>query len=219
MTDQEGNLLNATQLAALRSSLHLGSANASTALASWIGRPSLVQIDSLDQLPLDHATAVLPGGDEPICFCSMNIQGLVTGEMILVFDDASGMVLADMLLDQPQGTTTEWTELAKSAALETTNIVCCAYLNSLSNSLSQGLSETSDSPSLVPAPPRFSREFAESLMEFALMNQAIDFDHVFLAKTRFEIDAVPFNWTLLFVPDALSISRLSEMLGGSGSES
>ena len=120
-----------SQLAALESSFHQGSADASQALAKWIGKPSVVEIDSLEQLPLEEATGLLAAGDEPICFCSAEIKGLLTGEMILAFDDASGLALADMLLDQPRGTADEWTEMAMSAALETTNILCCAYLNSL----------------------------------------------------------------------------------------
>jgi chemotaxis protein CheC len=113
-----------------------------------------------------------------------------------------------MLLGQPRGTATEWTEMAKSAALETTNIVCCAYLNALSQSLAD------PSEGLVPAPPRFNRDYAESLLQFALMGQAVAMDQVIIAKTRFEIDSVPVNWTLLFVPDADSMKRLPELLSG-----
>ena len=210
MTDPSNNLLNATQLAALKLSLHQGSEDASRALAKWIGKPSVVEIDSLEQLPLEEATSLLAGGDEPICFCSAEMNGLLTGELILAFDDASGLALADMLLDQPQGTTDEWTEMATSAALETTNILCCAYLNSLSGSFS-GSGESSE---LLPSPPRFSREFAACLLEFALMGQAMASDQVILARTRFEIDATPVNWILLFVPDAQSMLRLPELLPG-----
>ncbi len=210
MTDPSNNLLNATQLAALKLSFHQGSEEASRALAKWIGKPSVVEIDSLEQLPLEEATSLLAEGDEPICFCSAEMNGLLTGELILAFDDASGLALADMLLDQPQGTTDEWTEMATSAALETTNILCCAYLNSLSGSFS-GASELSE---LLPSPPTFSREFAACLLEFALMGQAMASDQVILARTRFEIDGTPVNWILLFVPDAQSMLRLPELLSG-----
>ena len=208
MTDRGENLLNAFQVAALESAFHQGSIDASQALARWIGKPSVVEIDSLEQLPLPEATGLLAVGDEPICFCSVELNGLLTGEMILAFDDASGMRLADMLLGQPQGTTDQWTEMATSAALETTNILCCAYLNSLSERFSQ----VGKSSGLLPSPPRFNRDFAESLMEFALMGQAVTSDQVILARTTFQIDATPVNWTLLFVPDAQSMSRLPELL-------
>ena len=48
------------QLAALESAFHQGSADASQALAKWIGKPSVVEIDSLEQLPLEEATDLLP---------------------------------------------------------------------------------------------------------------------------------------------------------------
>ena len=34
------------------------------------------------------------------------------------------------------------------------------------------------------------------------MGQAIAFDQVIIARTRFEIDGDAVNWTMLFVPDA-----------------
>lgn len=214
MTESNNNLLDAFQLAALRSAFHQGSAEASQALAQWIGKPSVIELDSLEQLPLEEATGLLAAGDEPICFCSAEMQGLLTGEMILAFDDASGLALADMLLDQPPQTTSEWTEMATSAALETTNILCCAYLNSLARSFSK----SGESSELLPSPPRFSREFAESLLEFALMGQAMASDQVILARTKFEIDGTPVNWTLLFVPDAPSMSRLPKLLAADEAE-
>jgi chemotaxis protein CheC len=202
-------MLNEMQLNSLQNSLHQGSVRASETLAKWIGKPAVIEIDFLEQLPLEDATGTLAGSDQPVCYCSMTVQGFFTGEMILVFDDASGLALADLLLDQPRGTAQTWTELATSAALETTNILCCAYLNSLSESFPNARTSTE----LVPQPPRFNREYAESLMQFALMSQAMEFDNVILAKTRFTIENRLVNWTLLFVPDAETMSRFSQLLG------
>ena len=117
--------------------------------------------------------------------------------------------IGNLLLDRPRGTAQEWNEMEISAALETANIVCCAYLNSLTRVLppsDQGPSE------LLPAPPRLSREFAESLVQFALMGQAVVTDQVLLAQTQFHIDETPVDWTLLFVPDAESMVSLRKLL-------
>lgn len=208
MTDSRDQLLSESQLQALKASLHRGADAASTTLARWIGKPSIIEIDSLVQLSLEEATGLLGTGEEPVCFCSVEMNGVLAGELILAFEDASGLALADMLLDQPPGSGEQWTEMATSAALETTNILCCAYLNSLS----QSISRVEPSAELLPSPPKFSREFAESLLEFALMGQAMVGDQVVLAQTRFEIDSTPLNWTLLFVPDGPSMSRLAGLL-------
>ena len=195
-------------MAALELLLHRCSQNASQMLARWIEKPSVVVIDSVEQLDLEDAADLLQADDGPMCFCSSEIDGLLTGELILAFDDASGLALADILLGQPEGTSSQWTEMVLSAAMETTNILACSYLNSIATSFSGA----GDSTQCLPSPPRFSRDFASSLLECALMGQAIANEKIILAKTRFEIDGTPANWTLLLIPDAPSMTRLASLL-------
>ena len=118
--NDHGQLLNEQQLTVLSAAFHDSSADASNALAKWIGKPSVVEIDSLEQLPIEDAADLLAVGDEPICFCSAEMTGPLGGELILAFDDASGLALADMLMHQPPGTSNQWGEMETSAALETT---------------------------------------------------------------------------------------------------
>ena len=195
------------QLELLRTALHQSADEASVALGRWIGRPTRIAFDAVEQLPLDEATRVLGPAEEPVCFCSTAVEGRLTGHLILAFDDASGLALADMLLSQPRGTATDWGEMETSAALETTNILCCAYLNTLHRVLP---SETGGSDSLLPSPPRFARDFAASLIEFALMDQLVAGNEALLARTEFHIDGAPVDWKLLLVPDAPSLERLGE---------
>jgi chemotaxis protein CheC len=168
----------------------------------------VVEIASLEQLNVEDAADLLHADDRPMCFCTSEIKGLLTGELILAFDDDSGLELADMLLEQPVGTSTQWTEMAVSAATETTNILACSYLNSMTTSFAG----TTGSTECLPAPPRFSRDYAASLLEFAVMGQAISEDKIILAKTRFEIGGTLANWTLLLIPDAPSMARLATLL-------
>jgi chemotaxis protein CheC len=196
------------QLETLRQAFHAGSIRASEALAAWINRSSLVEIDSLELLALADATEILGSAEVPMCFCAVRMTGLLTGDLMLAFDDASGLALANMVLETP-AENFDWNELAKSAVLETANILSCAFLNSLSTTLAV----CDESAELMPTSPEFRRDYAESLLEPALMGQAIASDQVIIVKTSFEIDETPFKWTLLFLPDADSMWRLVEMLG------
>ena len=121
----------------------------------------------------------------------------------------------DLLLDQPVGTTTSWGELEQSAAQETTNIVGCAYLNALAAHLPGTMSRGGPAgEELVPTPPTFLHEFAGSLLEFALMDQALELDKVLLVQTTFESvrQGLNLNWTLLFIPDRASLHALASAL-------
>ncbi len=88
----------------------------------------------------------------------------------------------------PSARRASWGELEQSAAQETTNIVGCAYLNALAAHLPGKISRDSPaSEELVPTPPTFLHEFAGSLLEFALMEQALELDQVLLIHTSVRV--------------------------------
>ena len=165
-------------------------------------------VERVEQLALHDATEVLGDSEAPIAACVMAMRGRITGQLILAFDDASGLSLADLLLDHSPGTSTSWGEIERSAAQETANIVGCAYLNALSRSFH----DAAATHEVLPTPPHFTRDYAQSLLEFALMNQAAAADVVFLTETQFHIDGSPVNWNLLFIPDADCVATLESLL-------
>lgn len=201
-------MLSDSQLAALSELFRHGSDDASGALSRWLDRPARISIESVEQLPLTEATNELGDPERPVCCCAMRLSGPLAGQLLLVADDSSGLALADLLLGQPIGTADDWGEVERSAALETANIIGCAYLNSLARCLPAA----DNAPALLPSPPQFARDFAESVLEFALMDQAMSSDVVFLTRTAFAIEDAPVNCNLLFVPSAACLSVLSELL-------
>ncbi len=201
--------LSESQLQRLGKALHLGAGQASRAMATWLSVPTVVTFDSVDQLPISDAADVLGGAEQTLCFCSMEMTGSFTGQIILAFDDSSGLSLSDLLLDHPIGNATGWGEVETSAALETANILGCAYLNALSKDLTKANSE---SLSLLPSPPAFRREFAGSLLQTVFLGQAMASDYIVSARANFEIRGQRLNWKLLFVPDASSMGRLRELM-------
>jgi chemotaxis protein CheC len=142
----------------------------------------------------------------------MQMQGTLEGQMLLAFDDASGLAMADLLLGRAAGTSEEWGELEISAALETMNIAGSAYLNGIARDLSE---HGGRRVSLIPTPPTFLRDFAESLLEAAFVEQAAAGRYIVFAKARFELQGNPLKWTFLLVPDPSSLTRLNEILAGS----
>jgi chemotaxis protein CheC len=67
---------------------------------------------------------------------------------------------------------------------------------------------------LVPTPPTFVHEFAGSLLQFALMEQALELDQLLLIHSQFEAarQGLNLNWTLLFVPSRESLHVLAASL-------
>ena len=206
--------LTSGQLERLTQAFHSGAATGSQAIQGWLMAPAVISIDSADECPLDMATAVLGESGNVVGMCVMQMEGTLTGQMVLAFDDQSGLSLTDLLLGNPPGTATEWGEVEISSALESMNILGSSYLNGMSNFLSKSSNET---VSLIPSPPVFYRDFAESLLQTAFMEQAAAGSHVLFARARFELHGRPLNWTFLLIPDPGSLMKLSQLLSSPGS--
>ena len=205
-----------------------GSESASQALSKWLNLEIHLTTSEVELVELARATELLGPPESIVAGCTMGLTGQLTGLILLVFEDQSGLALADLLTQQPSGTTTTWSELEQSAAQETTNILGCAYVNSLAAHLpridpqepAQTRRPAYRSGDLVPTPPTFVREFAGSLLQFALMDQALTLDHVLLVHTQFHAgrQALDLNWTLLFVPSRESLHALVNSLAHLESE-
>jgi chemotaxis protein CheC len=174
-----------------------------------LDRPARVTVEQVEQLTLTAACDELPDAEREICCCVMGLSGRMSGQLLMAFDDASGLALADLLLAKSIGTSTRWGEIERSAAQETANIIGCAYLNSLARCFPAADGEPDD---LLPSPPKFVRDFAEALLEFALMDQAAASDVVFLTRNEFCIEDAPVRCQLILVPGAQYLAELQEML-------
>jgi chemotaxis protein CheC len=213
-----GRILTEAQQHVLQVIFDRGAESASLALTKWLGKEVHLTVSEVEITELEQAAELLGPGDTLVTACSMELTGRLTGWILLVFEDRSGLALVDMLLKQPLGTTTAWGEIEQSAAKETTNIVGCAYVNALaahlpassSHSVARTERASGDGNELIPTPPMFFHEFAGSLLEFALMEQAVELDQVLLIRSEFKADRLEenLNWTLLFVPTRESLHEL-----------
>lgn len=193
----------------LESIFQRGAEGATQTLSQWLGRQVRLAVSAVEEVALEDATELLGPGEALVAACTMELTGALSGQLLLVFDDRAGLALADLLLRQAPGTATAWGELERSAALETMNILGCAYVNVLAAHL-----PAPDGAEIVPSPPHFRHEFAASLLEFALMDQAIESDRLLSIKALFTSEQTTLDWTLLFVPGARSLRALAALLGG-----
>lgn len=171
----------------------------SASLSKWLGRPTTISVKQVQSLPLEEASGILGESDVPLVACAMQISGSMNGLLILACDDPSGLALADMLLGRPSGDSSAWGDIERSAAIETANIIGCAYLNAVA------ASEPSAARAAVPSPPWFLRDYAASVMASVILSQSSSAASVFLTRTEFTIDGSPVRCSLVFVPAAEAV--------------
>jgi len=170
---------------------------ASASLSKWLARPTTITVKQVAAMPLEQAVVMLGSGDTPLCLCAMYIQGDLPGILALAVSDESGLAMADLLLGRPAGSSTEWDELERSAAAETTNIIGCAYLSAMAAD-----AEATGTPLAMPSPPWFIRDFPEAVMEGLLVTRDDDAKAIFLTRTVFSIEGTAIQCSLVFIPQA-----------------
>ena len=165
--------------------------DASAAMCRWTDGLITVTLDEVRQIALEEVSAELDIGDELLTMVVLTLQGEVGGNLILVFDEAGGRQLAASLLRRDVGTEPEWSEIEQSALTETGNILGCAYVNALSRLIGTNLS---------PSPPYFIQDYGASVLQQAVMTQALTSDSLLLCEIGFHREGEELDWRVVFVP-------------------
>lgn len=205
----EQEALSTEHLQKLLPAVQRGAAECSQAISAWCSAPLSMTVERVGQSTLQQATGLLGSGDSAVCACLMGMHGSCTGQMLLGFEDISGLTLADLILGRPDASTNVWGEVEISAAMETMNIAGSAFLNGLAADLAE---RSGRDIRLLPTPPVFHRDYAASLLESAFMDQALSDSQLVYTETRFELCGRPIAWTFLWIPGAESIGDLRTLL-------
>ena len=165
--------------------------DASAAMCRWTNGLIAVTLDEVREVALDEVGAELHIGDELLTMVVLTIGGEVGGNLILLFDDVNGRQLAASLLGREPGTEPEWSELEKSALTETGNILGCAYVNALTRLIGTDL---------MPSAPYFLQDYGASVVQQAVMTQALSSDRLVLCQIGFRRQEQELDWRVVFVP-------------------
>ncbi len=165
--------------------------DASAAMCRWTDGLITLTLDEVREIPLEDVCSELDINDELRTMVVLRLRGDIGGEMILTFDEKNGRQLAASLLGQPTSEDSRWNDLEKSALTETGNILGCAYINAITRLIDQ---------ELIPSAPYFIQDYGASVLQQALIAQAITCDEVLVCRTGFHREGEELNWRVLFVP-------------------
>jgi chemotaxis protein CheC len=193
------------QLALLQELFASATRDASEAMNRWTNGMVTLTLDEVRELPLEEVCGELNLSNELMTMIVLTLDGEMGGDMILSFDEKNGRALAASLLGREVCTDPEWNELEQSALNETGNILGCAYMNALTR-----LVEVE----LVPSPPHFIQDYGASVLQQALMAQAMYCDKALVCQTHFHRAGEEMDWSVFFVPNEKMRQTMEETLQG-----
>lgn len=189
-----------TPLDVLRQLFASATHDASTAMCRWTDGLITLSLDEVREIPLGEVCDELNLSDELLTMVVLHLEGDVGGVMILTFDEENGRQLAAALLGRPVEHDDPWSILEQSALTETGNILGCAYMNALTRLIDR---------ELVPSPPYFLQDYGASVLQQAILAQAMTSDEVLVCRTGFHRRGEELDWRVLFVPtDAMRAAMI-----------
>lgn len=181
---------------------------AAASLAAWLNRPVRLVCKSPVAIAIEDAGGMLGDPESIVPLCILEVSGPLNGRLILVNDATTIAGFVNALIGMEPGITADqellirnnpiafWDELARSAALETANIVACAFLNALSSSMT-----IDKNHGLFPSPPQFAVDYAGSLAQFLLAEYALTSEQILIIESQMLVDdRLRSDWRLIWIP-------------------
>lgn len=164
---------------------------ASSAMSAWTNGEVSLALDEVREVAVEEVAEALDLSDELSTMVMLAVGGAMGGQLILTFDRENACRLIGSLLNRDVELDQEWGELETSALQETGNILSSAYLNAITALTGRRF---------WPSPPLVTEDYAMSVVEQAVMTQAVTEDRVLLCRTRFSRLGKQVEWNVIFVP-------------------
>src|SRR2546430_3700470 len=123
--------LRALQLDALKEAANIGAGHAATALPQLPNRRIMISVPEINIARLEEVPELLGNASDVVAAVLMHMLGDLTGRTLLLFPEAVGRKVCDMLLRRPLGTTAAFDVLEQSCLKEAGNILSGAYMNEI----------------------------------------------------------------------------------------
>lgn len=179
--------------------------NASSAMSAWTSGQVSLTLDEVREVAVEEVAEALELTDELSTLVMLAVGGTMGGQLILSFDRDNACRLIASLLNRDVEFDREWGVLEISALQETGNILSSAYLNAITALTGRRF---------WPSPPLVTEDYAMSVVEQAVMTQALTEDRVLLCRTRFSRLGERVEWNLIFVPSPELLQLLRETAAG-----
>src|SRR5690349_14990432 len=191
------------QIDALREVANIGAGHAATALSQLTNRRIMISVPQINIARLEEVPDLLGNPQEVVAAVLMHMLGDLTGRTLLMFPEAVGRRLCDMLLRRPVGTTTGFDALEQSCLKEAGNILSGACMNALSEFMGM----------LLPSVPSLLVDLSAAVLTTTYLNFGHERDFVFCVETEFHIDSGEgLRGEFLLLPDLASLKAIFDAI-------
>lgn len=202
MADQK-KLLTDKQLENFRVIANLGLDNATKAIAEMTNLKVTAKDSATEVLSFSEIPTLVGGSEEDAVGVYLQISGDISGHILLLWDYASACRLTDVLMENPEGTTTSLDEIGESAVKEVGNMVGSFFLNAMSDFMGLRCN---------PSPPAIIIDMMGAIVNFLSSQVAVEGDCSLVIDTTFKEGSNTVIGNFMLIPSASSLGTLLSKL-------
>ena len=177
---------------------------ASRALSKILRTGARISLSKVYIADLSETTAKMNDDLREMTGVMVDFKGNVICKLLFMLPLEGSLILTDLFLRQPAGTTKEYNEFTESVTQELGNILA----SHISNALVSDFNAT-----LVPQPPHVHNDFAGVIFSNLVLEQGMLDDQLLLIETQFEICKTELDCYLFLVPEMTSFGKLLDNIG------
>ncbi|MEM0467081.1 MAG: chemotaxis protein CheC [Candidatus Thermoplasmatota archaeon] len=198
-------ILNPVQKDALQELANIGAGHASTVLSQMINRSIHMGIPKVEIIPLSKVNEYVKE-ESIVVGVFLKISDEIPSYVLLLIPRQSAFALANMLLGQkPEESKEILSEIDQSALSEVSNIMICAFFDSISELL--GIT-------VIPGPPNLAFDIPDAVIDYVLIqigaisNQVVVFNVELQEEQQHHLKIHMF-----LLPEPPAVNTLLEKLG------
>lgn len=202
-TPEAEKLLSEFHLDALREMGNIGTSHSATSLSQLVGSPIGMTVPAIMVDKIGNMASVI--GDAKVVGLLLEIAegDRPAGYLYTLFPEKSAFNIVDRLLGQAQGTTTQIDEMAESAIMEVGNILTSSFCDAVAEFL--GIT-------LLPSPPNFVCDMADSIVQNTLVEISMVTDDVIVFRTDMSDDEHFYEGYVVMFPNPDTLIHMLSIL-------
>jgi chemotaxis protein CheC len=198
-------ILNPIQRDALQEVANIGAGHASTVLSQMINRSIQMGVPRVEIIPLEKVSDYVKE-ENIVVGVYLKISDQIPSYVLLLIPRQSAFSLTNMLLGlKPENAKEILSELDKSALSEVSNIMICAFFDSLSELLGM---------TIIPGPPHLAYDIPEAVIDYVLIQIGAVSNQVVVFNVELkEEKQTNLKIHMFLLPEPQSVNILLEKLG------
>ncbi len=198
MTENVG--LTGLELDTLKEICSVSVCQAATALSQMISKKISISMPQVRVLPLSEIHQFVGQPEKVIAGIYLEVEEEIFAGLLMSFSQNDALLLNDLLIEFPQGSTKRLDDIAQFTLKETGSILACSCLNALSSFMG--------GKTLVPSVPYYALDMQGAMLDYPIMRFSRDTTSALIAKIDFSEEIAQLKGAFYMLISATSLSTL-----------